>query len=202
MPNHPVALGLLRAFGFLGGHGLAAPSANRYGAVSPTTALSAKQELAAYLEEGDLILEGGSSEVGVESTIIDCTGPNPAILRPGAITAEDIELCTGIVVAEPAQTAIRVSGSHKQHYSPQAKVIIGGLALAGEGLIAHSEIDTPVGVIRLAAPTSVEEYARMLYAALRTADAQELKSVRVIPPEGEGIAIAIRDRIQRSASEG
>jgi L-threonylcarbamoyladenylate synthase len=202
MPNHPVALGLLRAFGFLGGHGLAAPSANRYGAVSPTTALSAKQELAAYLEEGDLILEGGSSEVGVESTIIDCTGPNPAILRPGAVTAEEIELCTGIVVAEPAQTAIRVSGSHKQHYSPQAKVIIGGLALAGEGLIAHSEIDTPVGVIRLAAPTSVEEYARMLYAALRNADAQELKSVRVIPPEGEGLAIAIRDRIQRSASEG
>jgi L-threonylcarbamoyladenylate synthase len=202
MPNHPVALGLLRAFGFLGGHGLAAPSANRYGAVSPTTALSVKQELEAYLNDGDLILDGGSSEVGVESTIIDCTGPNPAILRPGAITAEDIELCTGIVVAEPAQTAIRVSGSHKQHYSPHAKVIIGGLALVGEGLIAESRIDTPVGVIRLAAPTSVEEYARMLYAALRAADAQGLKTVRVIAPEGEGLAIAIRDRIQRSASEG
>jgi L-threonylcarbamoyladenylate synthase len=202
MPNHPVALGLLRAFGFLGGHGLAAPSANRYGAVSPTTALSVKQELEPYLNEGDLILEGGSSEVGVESTIIDGTGPNPAILRPGAITAEDIELCTGIVVAEPAQTAIRVSGSHKQHYSPHAKVIIGGLALVGEGLIAESRIDTPVGVIRLAAPTSVEEYARMLYAALRAADAQGLRAVRVIAPEGEGLAIAIRDRIQRSASEG
>jgi L-threonylcarbamoyladenylate synthase len=202
MPNHPVALGLLRAFGFLGGHGLAAPSANRYGAVSPTTALSVKQELEAYLNEGDLILDGGNSEVGVESTIIDCTGPNPAILRPGAITAKDIELCTGIVVAEPAQATIRVSGSHKQHYSPQAKVIIGGLALAGEGLIADSRIDTPVGVIRLAAPTSIEEYARMLYAALRAADAQGLRAVRVIAPEGEGLAIAIRDRIQRSASEG
>ena len=202
MPNHPVALGLLRAFSFLGGHGLAAPSANRYGAVSPTTALSVKQELEAYLNDGDLILDGGSSEVGVESTIIDCTGPNPAILRPGAVTAEDIELCTGIVVAEPIQATIRVSGSHKQHYSPQAKVIIGGLALAGEGLIADSRIDTPVGVIRLAAPTSVEEYARMLYAALRDADAQGLRAVRVIAPEGDGLAIAIRDRIQRSASEG
>ena len=202
MPNHPVALGLIRAFGFLGGHGLAAPSANRYGAVSPTTALSVKQELEAYLNEGDLILDGGNSEVGVESTIIDCTGPNPAILRPGAITAEDIELCTGIVVAEPAQATIRVSGSHKQHYSPQAKVVVGGLALAGEGLVANSEFGTPAGVIRLAAPTSVEEYARMLYAALRAADAQGLKTVRVIAPEGEGLAIAIRDRIQRSASEG
>jgi L-threonylcarbamoyladenylate synthase len=202
LPNHPVALGLLRAFGFLGGHGLAAPSANRYGAVSPTTALSVMQELADYLNEGDLILEGGSSEVGVESTIIDCTGPNPAILRPGAITAEDIELCTGIVVAEPQETTIRVSGSHKQHYSPKAKVVVGGIAAAGEGLIAYSATETPGGVIRLAAPNSVEEYARVLYAALRDADAQGLNAVRVIAPEGEGLAVAIRDRIKRSASEG
>ena len=202
LPNHPVALGLLRAFAFLGGHGLAAPSANRYGAVSPTTALSVKQELEPYLNEGDLILEGGSSEVGVESTIIDCTGSNPAILRPGAITAEDIELCTGIVVAEPAEVSIRVSGSHKQHYSPKAKVLIGGIANPGEGLLALSEIETPAGVIRLAAPDSVEEYARALYSALRDADARGLKLVRVIAPEGEGLAIAIRDRIKRSASEG
>jgi L-threonylcarbamoyladenylate synthase len=202
IPNHPVALGLLRAFGFLGGHGLAAPSANRYGAVSPTTALSVKQELAGYLNEGDLILEGGSSEVGVESTIIDCTGPNPAILRPGAISAEDIELCTGIVVAEPRETTIRVSGSHKQHYSPKAKVMVGGIAAVGEGLIAYSATETPAGVIRLAAPNSVEEYARVLYAALRDADAQGLKTVRLIAPEGEGLAVAIRDRIKRSASEG
>lgn len=202
LPNHPVALGLLRAFGFLGGHGLAAPSANRYGAVSPTTASSVKQELGGYLAEGDLILEGGNSEVGVESTIIDCTGPNPAILRPGAITAEDIELCTGIVVAAPAEASIRVSGSHKQHYSPKAKVVLGGNASSGEGIIALSKIQTPVGAIRLAAPDSVEEYARVLYAALREADALELKTVRVIAPEGNGLAIAIRDRIQRSASEG
>ena len=202
LPDHPVALGLLRAFGFLGGHGLAAPSANRYGAVSPTTALSVMQELADYLNEGDLILEGGSSEVGVESTIIDCTGPNPAILRPGAITAEDIELCTGIVVAEPQETTIRVSGSQKQHYSPKAKVVVGGIATVGEGLIAYSATETPGGVIRLAAPNSVEEYARVLYAALRDADAQGLNAVRVIAPEGEGLAVAIRDRIKRSASEG
>jgi L-threonylcarbamoyladenylate synthase len=161
-----------------------------------------KQELEGYLDEGDLILEGGSSEVGVESTIIDCTGPNPAILRPGAITAEDIELCTGIVVAEPAEASIRVSGSHKQHYSPKARVVVGGTATAGEGLLALSEVETPAGVIRLAAPDSVEEYARALYSALRDADARGLKLVRVITPEGEGLAIAIRDRIKRSASEG
>lgn len=202
VPNHPVALGLLSAFRSLGGHGVAAPSANRYGAVSPTTAAAVRQELKEYLNPGDLILEGGSSEVGVESTIIDCTGSNPAILRPGAISAEDIELCTGIVVIEPAGETVRVSGSHKQHYSPKARVQIAGDVEPGSGLIAMSETKTPTGVIRLAAPTSVEAYARDLYAALRSADEQGLKKITVILPDGAGLALAIRDRIQRAAAQG
>lgn len=202
IPNHPVALSLLAGFRVMGGKGVAAPSANRYGAVSPTTAQAVRDELSEYLDPQDLILEGGSSEVGVESTIIDCTGVNPAILRPGAITAADIELCTGIVIAEPQEAKIRVSGSHKQHYSPKAKVIVGGTALPGEGLIAPFETATPAGVIRLAEPKSVEEYARVLYSALRAADEQGLKVVRIQSPEGDGLAIAIRDRIQRSAAQG
>ena len=202
IPNHPVALSLLAGFRVLGGKGIAAPSANRYGAVSPTTAQAVSHELGDYLASDDLILDGGNSEVGVESTIIDCTGPNPAILRPGAITAEDIELCTGIVVAEPAAVTVRVSGSHKQHYSPKARVVIGGNPTPGEGLIAPHEIETPAGVIRLADPKSVAEYARILYSALRAADEQGLAVVRVISPEGDGLAIAIRDRINRSAAQG
>lgn len=202
LPNHPVALSLLAGFRVMGGKGVAAPSANRYGAVSPTSAEAVSQELASYLAPDDLILDGGNSVVGVESTIIDCTGPNPTILRPGAITAEDIELCTGIVVADPAQDSVRVSGSHKQHYSPRAKVVLGGEAIAGEGLIAMADVATPEGAVRLAAPESVEEYARELYSALREADRQGLETVRVVSPEGNGLAIAIRDRIRRSAAQG
>lgn len=202
LPNHPVALSLLAGFRVMGGKGVAAPSANRYGAVSPTSAEAVSHELASYLAPDDLILDGGISVVGVESTIIDCTGPNPTILRPGAITAEDIELCTGIVVADPAQDSVRVSGSHKQHYSPRAKVVLGGEAIAGEGLIAMADVATPEGAVRLAAPESVEEYARELYSALREADRQGLETVRVVSPEGNGLAIAIRDRIRRSAAQG
>lgn len=202
VPSHPVALELLRTFKAQGGHGLAAPSANRYGAVSPTTASAVELELSEFLAPADLILDGGAAEVGVESTIVDCTGPNPAILRPGAVTADQIELCTGIVVADPRDPGIRVSGSHKQHYSPSAQVVIGGSAQSGEGLIASSAVATGPEVIRLAAPESIEQYARELYAAMRKADELGLARLRIIPPEGAGLAIAIRDRINRAAAKG
>jgi len=138
--------------------------------------------------------------VGLESTIIDCTQNNPSILRPGAITAEMIEETTGIIVVEPEDIKIRVSGSHKQHYAPQAHVIIGTNAQSGEGLIAMSDIETPHGAIRLAAPQSIEEYARNLYSALREGDKQGLQTIHIAPPTGEGLALAIRDRINRAAS--
>jgi L-threonylcarbamoyladenylate synthase len=200
MPAHTVALNLLKEFRKVGGHGVAAPSANRYGAVSPTTAEAARSELQEFLHPSDQILDGGPSLVGVESTIIDCTKENPAILRPGAITAEMIEQSTGIIVVEPEGTKVKVSGSHKQHYSPDAKVLIGGEAKPGNGLIAMSEVATPAGVIRLAAPKTLEEYARTLYAALRAADAQKLAEINVVMPEGNGLAVAIRDRITRAAA--
>lgn len=200
IPNHPVALALLLAYKNQGGHGIAAPSANRYGSVSPTDAKAVETELGDRLDADDMILDGGTSEVGLESTIIDCTGLSPKILRPGAITAEMIEGSTSMVVADPTTNSIRVSGSHAKHYSPKARVIIGSEAQAGEGFIALSDHPTPLGAIRLAEPNNNDEFAAVLYSALRAADKQHLTVVHVLPPEGDGIAIAIRDRIQRAAA--
>ncbi len=200
IPANSLALGLLNEFKAVGGKGIAAPSANRYGAVSPTTAEAVSQELSEFLSPNDQILDGGPCLVGVESTIIDCSGQNPKILRPGAISAEMIEESTGIVLEEVGETKIRVSGSDKQHYAPKAKVIVDGQSQSGEGLIAMSDVATPEGVIRLAEPKSIEEYARVLYSALRMSDTQNLQIVRIIPPVGPGLAVAIRDRINRAAA--
>jgi len=200
IPANSLALGLLNEFKALGGKGIAAPSANRYGAVSPTTAEAVSQELSEYLLPDDQILDGGPCLVGVESTIIDCSSDNPMILRPGSVSAEMIEESTGIILSEAGEKKIRTSGSDKQHYAPKAKVIIDGQSQSGEGLIAMSGVVTPEGVIRLAEPKSIEEYARALYAALRQGDSQNLESIRIIPPDGQGLAVAIRDRIIRAAA--
>lgn len=202
IPSHPIALELLQEFSKLGGHGLAAPSANRFGAVSPTTAQAVNEELADFLGASDLIIDGGQSVVGVESTIIDCTGPAPVILRPGAITREMIEKTTGLAVDLKTGSSPRVSGSHQKHYSPNATVLIDGEPELGDGLIALSSVTTPPGIIRLAAPENLEDYARELFLALRKADELGIKTVRVVSPNGEGLAIAIRDRITRSAAKG
>ena len=200
VPDHVIALALLSAFAKIGGQGIAAPSANRFGHVSPTTAKAVQEEIGQYLDQQDLILDGGPSSVGVESTIIDCTSNAPRILRPGAITVEMIEESTGLKVSR-AETNIRVSGSLENHYAPNATVDLNRTPISGEGFIALSDIQTPANVIRLAAPNSVEDFARVLYAALREGDAQELKSVVVTEPVGDGLALAIRDRLMR-ASKG
>jgi L-threonylcarbamoyladenylate synthase len=200
VPNHVLALALLEAFKKVGGKGIAAPSANRFGHVSPTTAAAVTEELSKFLAPQDLILDGGPSVVGVESTIIDCTGNAPKVLRPGAITDEMIEESTGLALSQES-TEIRVSGSLEKHYSPRAEVILNQPAKAGGGLIAMSEIETPDGVVRLASPKTHVEFARVLYSALRNADAQALSVVYIDEPEGDGIAIAIRDRLFR-ASKG
>ena len=200
MPNHPVALGLLEAFERSGGKGVAAPSANRFGHVSPTTAQAVSDELSEYLIDGDQILDGGACDVGVESTIIDCTGDVPKILRPGAITEEMITQSTALqVVGVVENSTIRVSGSLDAHYAPAATVLLDQTPVSGQGFIALSEIKTPEGVIRLAAPTTHEEFARVLYSALRAADEKGLETVVVLQPAGDGIAIAIRDRLKRAA---
>jgi len=200
VPAHPIALQLLKEFNNVGGKGIAAPSANKFGAVSPTTAQAVEEELHASLSDQDLILDGGPCLVGVESTIIDCTGPTPLILRLGAITPLMIEESTGLVALEAKGSVIRVSGSLDSHYSPKAKVILDVIAEPGDGLIAPDQIPTPNGVIRLAAPGTIEEYARVLYHALRSADQQGLETVVVLQPGGDGLAAAIRDRLKRSAN--
>jgi L-threonylcarbamoyladenylate synthase len=200
VPNHPVALGLLEAFARAGGKGIAAPSANRFGNVSPTTAQAVSDELSDYLADSDVILDGGACAVGVESTIIDCTGDVPKILRPGAITQEMIERSTGLHLnGVVSQSQIRVSGSLDTHYAPIATVLLDQTPLAGQGLIAMSDVVTADGVVRLAAPQSHVEFARALYSALRAADEQGLEVVVVHQPQGDGIAIAIRDRLIRAA---
>jgi L-threonylcarbamoyladenylate synthase len=202
VPNHVVALGLLEAFHNLGGRGIAAPSANRFGHVSPTTAQAVSDELSEYLNQEDQVLDGGPCAVGVESTIIDCTGDVPQILRPGGITPEMIEESTGLkptLVDSTDAEQIRVSGSLEKHYSPAAKVILDQTPVAGQGFIAPSRRVTPNGVKRLAAPKNVDEFARDLYAALRKADELGLAEIVVEQPTGDGIAIAIRDRLMRAA---
>jgi L-threonylcarbamoyladenylate synthase len=200
VPNHPVALGLLEAFARAGGKGVAAPSANRFGNVSPTTAQAVSDELSDYLADSDVILDGGACTVGVESTIIDCTGDVPKILRPGAITEEMIERSTGLHLnGVVSQSQIRVSGSLDTHYAPIATVLLDQTPLAGQGFIAMSDVVTADGVVRLAAPQSHVEFARVLYSALRAADEQGFEVVVVHQPQGDGIAIAIRDRLIRAA---
>lgn len=199
VPKHPIALELLKEFEKLGGKGVAAPSANRFGKVSPTTADSVKEELANKLSENDLILDGGQSEVGLESTIIDCTQSAPRILRPGAITQEMIERSTGLSITTDGNE-IRVSGALDNHYAPKAKVLLDIEPQPGDGYIALSKHETPTGVIRLSAPKTIDEFAKELYSALRLADQKSISRVVVRQPDGEGIALAIRDRLLKASS--
>ena len=204
IPANPIALALLREFT----GGVAAPSANRFGAISPTTAQAVKDEIGEFLDaHRDLILDGGPCLVGVESTIIECLEDFPRVLRPGAITVEMIEESTGLNV-ENSKSQTRTSGLLDTHYAPKAKVFLLDpinpllACIAGVGFIAAANHPTPDGAIRLAAPNSDDAYARGLYEALREGDRKNLSAIYVVPPAGDGVAIAIRDRLQRAAFEG
>ena len=201
VPNHPVAMGLLEAFARAGGKGVAAPSANRFGHVSPTTAEAVSDELGSYLADGDLILDGGLCDVGVESTIIDCTGLLPRVLRPGAISAAMIEKTTSLnVLSAESQNLVRVSGSHVNHYAPAAEVVLDKKPLPGYGFIAPANIETPEGVIRLASPINDDEFAQVLYSSLRRGDSLGLSVITVFQPNGTEIAAAIRDRLLKASA--
>jgi L-threonylcarbamoyladenylate synthase len=201
VPDHDLALDLLQECLKIGVHAIAAPSANRFGHVSPTTATAVQEEIGDYLLAEDAILDGGAAEVGLESTIIDCTGDTPQVLRPGAITKEMIEKCIGMRISESRNSNIRVSGSLEKHYAPIAHVLLDVEAIAGQGFIALADVATPPGAIRLASPASTTEYARTLYSALREADSLGLETIAIIQPSGDGLAIAVRDRLMR-ASKG
>jgi L-threonylcarbamoyladenylate synthase len=201
VPSHPIAQALLIEFEKQGGLGIAAPSANRFSKVSSTTAAAVEIELGGFLKESDQILDGGPSTFGVESTIIDCTQVFPKILRPGSVSIEMIENLLSIKLQplNPTSNQIRVPGSLKSHYAPNAKVFLSGTPKVGDGLIALSNIKTPEGVIRLASPVNNDEYAHLLYNALRQGDTLGLSNIYAVPPNSEGVGLAINDRLKKAA---
>lgn len=200
IPDHPIALSLLKSFHELGGKGIAAPSANRFGQVSPTSAAAVSEEIGEFLNVADVILDGGNCQVGVESTIIDCTEDSPAILRPGAISVKMVQESVGVQIEHSSKKSnVRASGMLDKHYSPKCKVILDEKPVAGQGLLALSNMETPLGVIRIASPKNVIEFAQVLYESLRKADELKLQYLIVQQPEGDELALAIRDRLARAA---
>ena len=204
VPSHPIAQELLQQLKTQGVKGVVAPSANRFGHVSPTSAAHVSADLGEYLNvHGDLILDGGDCQVGVESTIVLATGSQPVILRPGAVTAADIKRITGVEVSEETKNAPRVSGALDSHYSPTAQVVlITGSETEFEnnaGFLALAQTPTPTGLIRLATPATIEDFAHELYSSLRAGDDLKLKTIYVVPPSGDGLAQAINDRLNRAA---
>jgi L-threonylcarbamoyladenylate synthase len=204
VPSHPIAHELLTQLKAQGIKGLVAPSANRFGHVSPTSAAHVLADLGEYLSaNGDLVLDGGDCQVGLESTIVLATGSQPVILRPGAITAADIERITGVEVSDETTNAPRVSGALDSHYSPTAQVVL----ITGSetefdnnaGFLALAKTQTPAGLIRLATPATIEDFAHELYSSLRAGDDLKLKTIYVVPPSGDGLAQAINDRLNRAA---
>lgn len=204
IPSHPIAQQVLLELAANGILGLVAPSANRFGHVSPTSADHVALDLGEYLEaHGDLILDGGVCEVGLESTIVLATKDQPVILRLGAITTQDIARITGVKVSQTVENLPRVSGALDSHYAPRAKVIlitdVSQVFAENSGFLALSQFETPDSVHRLAAPNSVADFAHDLYSALRAGDDLNLETIYVLPPLGAGLAQAITDRLERAA---
>ncbi|MEV7805620.1 L-threonylcarbamoyladenylate synthase [Microbispora sp. NPDC088329] len=206
VPDHPVALALLSAFG----GGVAAPSANRFGSVSPTTAGHVRAELG---DAVDFVLDGGSCEVGVESTIVDVTGGTPSVLRPGGVTREDLEAVLGSPLAVPSTSRIRVPGQHPSHYAPRARVVL----VEPEKVVAEAELAQElghrVGVFLppsfadaevkahavVALPDSMAAYAHGLYGFLRELDQRGCDLIVASLPVEEGLGLAIANRLRRAA---
>ena len=205
VPQHPVFRQVLVALAQEKNDpaaGIAAPSANRFGNVSPTSLAHAVEELKDYLDQDDLALDGAGSRIGVESTIIDATGPEPIILRHGGVTAEDIET---IIHLSGNESHVRAPGTLASHYTPKKQLVLTTeyelRNSRGGALIAMQDIETPVGFKRIASPENADQYAHILYSALREADKSSQRVIYAIPPTGGGIAAAIRDRLNRAATQ-
>jgi len=203
IPANNYALKLLSNFEIIGGLGVAAPSANRFGAVSPTSAFDVRSELGNYLNEKDIIIDGGECEIGIESTIIDCTKRVPLVLRPGVINSKMISSATGLESLYKNENNerhnLRVPGMLKNHYAPNAQIILNGFPTSGDGFIALNDISTPVGAIRLASPTNSAEFAKILYRSFRLGDEMDLKRIIVIPPKKDELSVAVLDRIKKAS---
>jgi L-threonylcarbamoyladenylate synthase len=215
-PSHPVAHALLLACRALGVQGVAAPSANKFGRVSPTTAKHVQSELGPEL----LILDGGPCEVGIESTIIDCTRGAPVLLRPGAITREQVQAACGLRLLDREELdapAPRASGTLESHYAPHAKVRLmnaGALQAAldvlgkdidgGKATIAiyaRAILRTPAAkVLYRRMPDDAAAAAQQLFAVLREFDAQGVTLIWVETPPDTPEWEGVRDRLQRAAA--
>jgi L-threonylcarbamoyladenylate synthase len=200
VPNNPIALELITEFEKVSNSAIAAPSANRFGQVSPTSSADVRDELEEYLSKFDMIIDGENSEIGIESTIIDCTGGTPKILRSGAVSKEEIEFELEMSCVEnKEEPGIKFSGSFEKHYAPKCRVVIGSISIEGAGFLALAGVETPIGMTRLASPNTAEEFARILYATFRTADQNGFASLVVCLPMGRGLPIAIKDRVSKAA---
>jgi L-threonylcarbamoyladenylate synthase len=207
VPSHSVALRLLRKFG----GGIAAPSANRFCRISPTTARHVEEELG---DSVDMILDGGPCEVGVESTIIDLSGARPRLLRPGRITQVQIEEVLGVRLSLAVKTEsldIRAPGLMAVHYAPSTPAVLCGnedlsealstLITQGRrvGLIAYRRSNPSLGLAHiLQMPKGAHEYAQALYAALREMDNLRLDMIVVEQPPEDEAWQAVNDRLRKA----
>ena len=188
VPDHPAALSLLREFG----GGVAAPSANRFGKVSPTTAEHVRQDLGSDV---DYVLDGGPCSIGVESTIVDFSSGDPVILRPGGLTRERLEEALGRPVLVKGAGPVRVSGQLESHYAPRAEVLI---VRPGEGEGRAGELRSKGRKVLVLSEKDVE--ARELYASLRRADGSGADVIIVALPDTVGLGLAVADRLQKAAA--
>ncbi|MEO8485630.1 MAG: L-threonylcarbamoyladenylate synthase [Betaproteobacteria bacterium] len=208
VPAHPVARALLAAFARRGGHGVAAPSANRYGHVSPTTARHVADDLG---DRVALILDGGPCDVGIESTIVAFEGDRAILMRPGGIGVDALARVLGHEPGAPSAGAPRASGTHASHYAPRAAAFLvdaHALATEAERLVERDEVVAVLArtVARpdefdgvwIAAPRDAEGYARDLYANLRALDADGPDAILIEAPPSGAAWLAVRDRVERA----
>ena len=206
VPSHPIAQALLREFG----GGIAAPSANRYGRVSATTAEHVRSEFGRAVE---CVLDGGASDVGIESTIVDVSGAEPVLLRPGAILLSDLERAAGASVAPRSASSPRASGTHEKHYAPQTPLLVVESDLLLELAASMTRQGSPIAVLSrsfaqpltknvtwIAAPKDAAGYAHDLYANLRRLDHSGSSAILVEQPPLEPEWAAIHDRLTRAAA--
>ncbi len=202
-PDHPVALAVLREFG----GGLAAPSANRFGRISPTSAAHVREEFPSGV---DIVLDGGDCDIGIESTILDLSSGEPRILRPGRISAARIEAVIGPVAQDRSEHSPRASGTLEAHYAPRTPLLmLPRAALEAEARqqgafgkrVAILGVGTvPKGSHGLALPEDAESYAHGLYAALRRLDAGGQQLLLVERPPDDPAWDAVQDRLRRAAA--
>ena len=206
VPSHPVAQALLAAFG----GGIAGPSANRYGRVSATTAHHVRSE---FGDSIDCVLDGGASDVGIESTIVDVSSGRPALLRPGSITLHELESALGEPLAPPDAGSPRAPGTTAKHYAPQTPLMLMEADLLLELATSMTRQGEKVAVLSrsvmrsllenitwIAAAPDPQGYAHDLYASLRTLDAAGCSAILVERPPLEAAWAAVNDRLTRAAA--